>query len=196
MTVTGLFGLVGMVHAQEAATAKTMVKGNSGYFEYGIYQEQKPSLPFVTCVGVDECPARTTKTLVDRTPPKTVTPIQSSSEPASADTDKVYFNFASAQLTAAAKESLTRQVESLKGHKVITLRGWTDPVGGMHSQKNRQLAKARAQSVKGFLKMQGIKAHFRLQYNPPCCSQKGVTAQSSDQVRQAMRVVEVIKNDQ
>lgn len=193
MTITGLFGLVGFAHAQEAATPKTMVKGESGYFEYGIFQEQRPNLPFVTCVGIDGCPVRTTKTLAEREQPKVVTPIPYKSE--SAYTEKVYFNFGSSKLTDAAKTALTKQVETFKGQKIITLRGWTDPVGGMRSKKNRALAKARTQTVRGFLKMQGVQANFRLQYNPPCCSKAGVSAQSPDEVRKGMRVVEVIKGD-
>ena len=182
---------MGLVHAQEAATRKTLINGQSGYFEYGIYQEQRPSLPYVTCVGVDGCPIRTVKTLVERQKPKEVTPVPFKSD--SLYTEKVYFNFGSSKLTDQAKETLSKQVESLKEQKVLILRGWTDPVGGMRSKKNRSLAKARTESVKGFLKMQGVQAQFKLQYNPPCCTKSGVSAQSSDDVRQGMRIVEVIK---
>ncbi len=187
MALSGI-SLMNAGHAEVIVSPKTLTRGESGYFEYGIYQEQAAALPYVTCVSVNDCPERTVKTLVSKVVPvKSVEPIAARSQSGLV----VHFDFAKSNLKKSEKALIKANLAQWRARGTFTLRAWTDPVGGVGSKANIRLAKARAESVKRYLKANGIRAHYEIAYNPPCCTRNDATANSPEEVRREMRVVEI-----
>ncbi|TDR30278.1 OmpA family protein [Hydromonas duriensis] len=190
----GLLSGVGQASDGMQPTPKTLVKGQGAdaYFSYGVEQQATFKKPYVTCVNENACPVRTPKSLVvrEKAPavvPKAVEPIQ-----ADAVALQVHFAFAKSTLSPYEQKQLQTLVPTLKKQGSIRLRAYTDPVGGVNSTYNRRLALNRAMSVKQYLTKRGVnKAKFVIEYNPPCCLNAGVTANSSDAERQALRVVDI-----
>lgn len=191
-TLIGVIGLPMLsAHAQietHQSTNKTPIEGES-YFRYDIYQSDANVKPYLTCVTEKNCPQRTSKTLATKPEFKPVAEVVS--KPPVQPLRGVYFAFGSSKLSDYEKNHLRSLAVGYKSKNVVYLRAYTDPVGGVDSQYNRNLAKNRATQVQKFLKKLGVKGQIRTEYNPPCCVKQGVTATSSDEERKRMRVVEI-----
>ena len=173
-------------HAQ-SSTLKTPRSGDA-YFRYEIGQEESLLKPYVTCIEDEGCPSRTSKTLPQPVIPKPIVPTVSSER-----SSKVYFGFAKSKLTQQESNALTELAKQVASStERVTLRAYTDPVGGVGSKANIRLAKARAITVQKQLIRYGINPNrIHLEYKPPCCNTVGVTANSPDSERKMMRLVEV-----
>lgn len=187
-------GIAGFFNSASAQfiTKKSPIKNAESYFEYGIFQETANEKPYVTCVTVDDCPVRTVKTLVKKEPVKFIQP----AEPRVAVKHEglaVYFDFAKSNLSATERKALKANIAELKTKRSLFLRAWTDPVGGIGSKYNLNLAKSRAISVRKFLQANGVKTKLVIDYSPPCCVRLDATENSSEEVRREMRVVEIIE---
>lgn len=183
--------------AEPMSTKKTWIDGSASQI-YNIYQSQAANLPFVVCINDDICPERTTKTIVDNVIVRNEVEVDEFKlDPNSI---KVYFKFNSSyidELNRIQLESIISMLKENSGNSndvVIKLRGWTDPVGGTNSTKNRKLAQRRVNSVIQYLSSHGVTARFQKTYSPPCCNRLG-KASDSDEIRQEMRVVEIFLND-
>lgn len=171
-------------------TTKTPITGES-YFKYDIYQSEMNVKPYLTCVTEKNCPQRTTKTLIVKPPIQPAPIVEPVEKNYAQPLSGVYFAFASAKLSVFEKSHLKNMFADIRTKKVVHLRAYTDPIGGVDSTYNRKLAKERAIQVLKYLKKLGIKGQIHTEYNPPCCIQQGVTATSSDEERKRMRVVEI-----
>ena len=199
MILCGLFFSLN-ANAEPVTTKKTWIDGSVSQ-NFSVYQSQTAYLPFVVCMNDDICPKRTTKTIVDNVIVRNEVEVDEFKlDPNSI---KIYFNFNSS-LIDESDESNKIQLESMVSmlkdsngsgdDLVIKLRGWTDPIGGTNSTKNRKLAQRRVNSVIKYLSAHGITAQFQKTYSPPCCNRQG-KASDDDEVRKEMRVVEIFLND-
>ena len=197
MILCGLFFSLN-ANAEPVTTKKTWIDGSVSQ-NFSVYQSQTAYLPFVVCMNDDICPERTTKTIVDNV----IVRNEADEFKLDPNSIKIYFNFNSS-LIDESDESNKIQLESMVSmlkdsngsgdDLVIKLRGWTDPIGGTNSTKNRKLAQRRVNSVIKYLSAHGITAQFQKTYSPPCCNRQG-KASDDDEVRKEMRVVEIFLND-
>jgi outer membrane protein OmpA-like peptidoglycan-associated protein len=116
-----------------------------------------------------ECYLRTPKTLLAKktvaavvnTPASEVETVQAS----------VFFAFNDAKLNQITIVGLTQNLLSLKEAKSVWLRGWTDPVGGKSSLKNKKLAEQRIKAVLDWLQNNGLQnVQIEKLTDPPCCN--------------------------
>ena len=196
MILCGLFFSLN-ANAEPVTTKKTWIDGSASQ-NFSVYQSQTAYLPFVVCMNDDICPERTTKTIVDNVIVRNEVEVDEFKlDPNSI---KIYFKFNSSYIDESNKiqlESIISMLKENSGNRndvVIKLRGWTDPVGGINSTKNRKLAQRRVNSVIHYLSSHGVTARFQKTYSPPCCNRLG-KASDSDEIRQEMRVVEIFLND-
>ena len=197
MILCGLFFSLN-ANAEPVSTKKTWIDGSVSQ-NFSVYQSQTAYLPFVVCMNDDICPERTTKTIVDNV----IVRNEVDEFKLDPNSIKIYFNFNSS-LIDESDESNKIQLESMvsmlkdsdgsRDDLVIKLRGWTDPIGGTNSTKNRKLAQHRVNSVIKYLSSHGVTARFEKTYSPPCCNRQG-KASDDDEVRKEMRVVEIFLND-
>ena len=115
----------------------------------------------------NECYVRTPKTLLaKKTVAATVKPSETETVQAS-----VFFAFNDAKLNQATIVGLTQNLLSLKEAKSVWLRGWTDPVGGKSSLKNKKLAEQRIAAVLDWLQNNGLQnVQIEKLMDPPCCN--------------------------
>ena len=172
----------------DSTTPKTVngSSNNSSYFEFDVTQEHSTPKPYVVCAK-EQCPERTVKTIAQKKPVAQAV----YKEEVRYDKNRFYFDFGRSKLSENEKENVQLLAANLKGQKQINLRAYADPVGGVMSKKNKQLALARALSVKRVLVESGVNGKFIIKYTPPCCFKQGVTAKSTDAARRELRVVQV-----
>lgn len=194
MILCGLFISLN-ANAEPVSTKKTWIDGSVSQ-NFSVYQSQTAYLPFVVCMNDDICPERTTKTIVDNV----IVRNEVDEFKLDPNSIKIYFKFNSSLIDESNKIQLESMVSMLKDSDgsrddlVIKLRGWTDPIGGTNSTKNRKLAQQRVNSVIKYLSSHGVTAKFEKTYSPPCCNRQG-KASDDDEVRKEMRVVEIFLND-
>ena len=194
MILCGLFFSLN-ANAEPVTTKKTWIDGSVSQ-NFSVYQSQTAYLPFVVCMNDDICPERTTKTIVDNV----IVRKDAYEFQLDPNSIKIYFKFNSSLIDETNITQLESMVSMLKDNNgsgddlVIKLRGWTDPIGGTNSTKNRKLAQRRVISVIKYLRSHGVTARFQKTYSPPCCNRQG-KASDDDEVRKEMRVVEIFLND-
>lgn len=171
---------------QNVAPKTNLVISDGGYSNFGVYQRLSTIPEYVLC-DMSECPSRTTKTIVNSIEEKNIV-----ESPSILNSQiKIYFAFGSSHLSHESEQKLFQILENLKSAKRISLRGWTDPIGGKASIKNTELAKARVDSIQAFLLSNGVTVPINSNFEPPCCTNLKATKNSPEKIRKLMRFVEI-----